>query len=680
MKSKTTKVRRYLAAILTVLMIFQQATTSVIYASSEAAVPTVTEAPAAQTEETPEKQVEETPEEVVEETQSEMPEPEQTTESSEEPEESVEEEPETQEESEVVPEPEEPGNGIEMQNVDEEANGVMALSAEANSSEYVYSNDLNQFITNVNFSESSSGNSVEDGNGNITLKKNREYTLDLSFAEQENAGGYQFRNPLTYDLKSKLGNDFDYVNAGGTVDIIVTDTNTNQKVTVTGNYNFSADGKLVVNLPDNDTLNRAGDAQFSVKLNVKTTETITGKNITFKAGIVKNIQIDNQSKIRVNKEITKYDEDGTAHYKVTVKSEGINTNVHVIDTISGDILQYKKDVKTTPDNIIYAENGGLTHKENGFECTILRMNDNEEVTFEYSASIDWSKVPNGQVSIDKKKNKVSVKSTEDSNGEQKDVEYGNSDHTISYNWVKKKGILNKEGDKITWTFTVNEDQKVSAGGKKVTDTIDENSRQYISYESGGVVILDIYGEDGSLIKSDNLILGRDLTLTENYKWSYTIPATDAKCKYIFKYDTVVSKQGLINNTNVKNTGSVEGKGEVSSEVGIEGDSSSIEKRAVSVSSSEVSWEVKVKVPGKNVNSLVLTETLPWKWVNEIARYDKLKDNHIVFSCSTNEALYWKMSPEDASDSKEFKITFYKDAGCTQEGLDDSTQSQREIIT
>ena len=51
MKSKTTKVRRYLAAILTVLMIFQQATTSVIYASSEAAVPTVTEAPAAQTEE-----------------------------------------------------------------------------------------------------------------------------------------------------------------------------------------------------------------------------------------------------------------------------------------------------------------------------------------------------------------------------------------------------------------------------------------------------------------------------------------------------------------------------------------------------------------------------------------------------------------------------------------------------
>ena len=63
MKSKTTKVRRYLAAILTVLMVFQQATTSVIYASSEAAVPTVTEAPAAQTEETPEKQVEETPEE-----------------------------------------------------------------------------------------------------------------------------------------------------------------------------------------------------------------------------------------------------------------------------------------------------------------------------------------------------------------------------------------------------------------------------------------------------------------------------------------------------------------------------------------------------------------------------------------------------------------------------------------
>ena len=65
MKSKTTKVRRYLAAILTVLMIFQQATTSVIYASSEAAVPTVTEAPAAQTEETPEKQVEETPEEKI---------------------------------------------------------------------------------------------------------------------------------------------------------------------------------------------------------------------------------------------------------------------------------------------------------------------------------------------------------------------------------------------------------------------------------------------------------------------------------------------------------------------------------------------------------------------------------------------------------------------------------------
>ncbi len=65
MKSKTTKVRRYLAAILTVLMIFQQATTSVIYASSEAAVPTVTEAPAAQTEEAPEKQVEETPEEKI---------------------------------------------------------------------------------------------------------------------------------------------------------------------------------------------------------------------------------------------------------------------------------------------------------------------------------------------------------------------------------------------------------------------------------------------------------------------------------------------------------------------------------------------------------------------------------------------------------------------------------------
>lgn len=269
-------VKRYLAALLTVIMIFQQSGANAIFASSEniPAATTTEEEVAAQSEEPEEEEpdAEEPEEEDPEQTPEEQPdEDQQEPEAPEEPE-----QPQTPEEPETSEEPEQPKDETKSQDMDGESNDAIVSS-----SGYIYSNDLNNFITNVSFKEAGSENSVEDGDGNVILKKNREYTLDLSFVEQENAGGFQFQSPLTYDLKSKLGNDFDYVNAGGTVDIIVTDTNTNQKVTVTGTYSFSTDGQLIVNLPDDDTLNRAGDAQFNVKLNVKTTETITGKKYYF---------------------------------------------------------------------------------------------------------------------------------------------------------------------------------------------------------------------------------------------------------------------------------------------------------------------------------------------------------------------------------------------------------------
>lgn len=414
MKSKTTKVRRYLAAILTVLMIFQQATTSVIYASSEAAVPTVTEAPAAQTEETPEKQVEETPEEVVEETQSETSEPEQTTEGSEEPEESVEEEPETQEESETPEQPEtseKPENQKELAEQKNKDKPQRKASKNSQSETAMLeavnlvtaSSNLNEFITSANFT-----NAKTDANGKLVLVPGKTYEIDLSFAEVEQVKQMATDQTLIYSYPTDLTPSIQ--NGEFTVHAIVGINDYEVK----GTYEI-VNGQIRMTLNPNDpnfsAVNDASNVTLSVKLNASLNSSEGEKQINFSNNVVKTITFDTNASVSIEKNGEYDTANGKFKYTVTVKSTGQSRNVAVNDSISGTILKYAQDLKVTSSTGRTVDGNLSSVSDNGFIYTIPSMSDGETITLSYSADIDYSKLSNGQVEFttEQTKNSVSAK-------------------------------------------------------------------------------------------------------------------------------------------------------------------------------------------------------------------------------------------------------------------------------
>lgn len=552
-----------------------------------------------------------------------------------------------------------------------------------NGVDYKETTDLSELLNGVTLEVNSQETKIETDT-KVTLRNNEEISLKLSFKEQEEAGGYQFST--TSRLEYTLPNGFTFpqelVDQEFDINIEKTDKQGTHQITIPGNKYTVRGNKLYVSLADNADLKSVANASFSLNLNAKVTSVTNGEKISFGGSKSLTVDLDNKSHVNVEKKIISYDPDGTANYKVVVKSVGTNNNVVVTDKFSSDILKYQQDVtaknKNGNDVSLNSNGNTLSQGTDGFTSTIAQMNDGDEITYKYTAMVDYSKVGNGTVSADQKKNTVTVIPNGDDT-EKKETST-NYDHEISYNWISKSnGTENADGKSISWTVTVNGDQKQSAAGMVVSDTIEAGSQKYLSYAEGAKIICKVY--EGTTLKRTDTIKAGTLGNSKEYEkvcdasgkiigWKYKIPTSDTKeYKYVFSYDTVLDKGNLVNGATVKNNASLDGKGSTSGSTGITGISVDGKKEVVRLSDDKktTTWKITVDLPAKALDSLVVTDTLPISgYFTDSNGVDGQKhDTLVANSIKVTGGYYYK---PDYSDSTKFVLTFFKDAAYTESGV------------
>ena len=329
MKSKTTKVRRYLAAILTVLMIFQQATTSVIYASSEAAVPTVTEAPAAQTEEAPEKQVEETPEEKIP-TEGESEQTETSTQdSADKQQEQTEEaqpteEPQTEEA--VTPAPETEIVSNEAPAVEMEAAALSAGTEESNNVPSATKTDLpSAWVKSQSVQKETNGTWADIGKDE-QLDQNSTYHINVTYEipnteKPQTDISYQYSLPSVFKEITSSGDIFN---------------SSNEKM---GTYNVEG-GMILLNISAASIAKLSNlNGYFSCEFKFDKTQITTEKTITVTFPVASKIetfhfQEDTNSYLSTEKKQLEVDyQNGKIKYQINVTANEAENDVVIKDTL-----------------------------------------------------------------------------------------------------------------------------------------------------------------------------------------------------------------------------------------------------------------------------------------------------------------------------------------------------------
>lgn len=560
---------------------------------------------------------------------------------------------------------------------------------------YQETTNLSELLNGITLTVDSKKTVIEKDT-KVTLRNNEEISLSLSFLEQEEAGGYQFSTSKTLEYTLPDGFTFPQKITDQEFSIIVDkkDSTGTHRVTIPGNKYSVVGNKLYVTLADNADLKSVANASFDLNLKAKVTTVTNGKKIDFGGNKSMEVVLDNKSHVSVEKQIMKYDDDGTAHYKIVVKSVGENTNVIVTDRFSSDVLEYKKNVTAkrngTDINEVQENGNKLSYNEkDGFTSVIAKMNDGDEITYEYTAKVDYSKVKDGTVSSDKKKNTVTVVPNGDDTEKKEDsAEYA---HEIKYNWISKtNGSENSAGNSMSWTLTVNGEQKQSAAGMVVKDTIDEASRKYLSYDENTVIICKVYKPDGSEVRTDRLpITSLELERDASGKiigWKYIIPVADTDAyKYVFSYNTTLEKGNLVNDVTVKNNATVDGKYSDSGSTKITGVEVGGNKEVVSISPNKetTTWKITVDLPAEGLDSLVVTDTLPKSgWFTDTkGNYGQKIDtfNKIVSITSGYENKY-KLEYDSSKDPSKFVLTFYKDVAKTIPGVEAGDDNRKIEIT
>ncbi|SDZ95207.1 hypothetical protein SAMN02745687_01215, partial [Lachnospiraceae bacterium NK3A20] len=534
------------------------------------------------------------------------------------------------------------------------------------------SSNLADFLTSAN------SNLTPNADGTYTVKPGQNFSLDLTFQENEN---HQLNDTedLTYPIPAGLNLN----GAEGTFDVDVSDESGSG--TVSGNTYKIENGVLTVRLNQNDPnfprLQAEGNVGFTLHFNAS----LDGQpdDVTFTDKITYKFDYkEPEPKVTVQKTGSYEETSDLIRYTVVVTSTGSNTDVTVTDQLAGTALIYQKDVSGTSD-----KNGPLsvtaTNTDSGYTYVIPSMTDGEKVTLTYTAKVDYNKL-SGDGTYDETNNKVKTVSKEDPKGGEGSKDFTNQIHYRTM--TKTAGAASTDGDGntvIPWTVNANDKRKVSLAGKSITDTIDAASQSIMHYSGSGINIL-VTKEDGAT--ETRTVSWDQLKTTSDDKgltsWSYQVPESDGKYSYKITYDTTVVTAGLITDTTVKNhvtdgnTGADGSKG-----VGVgEDEQLKVKKEVVSTSPETTEWKVTVHVPKSGYSDLTVMDKLPFQWIDQKVYADTLVAGSLKVSGLLGEESYQMEEAVEQDQSNTFTLTFYQDAGHKTPGLAAGTDSRDVVIT
>ena len=485
------------------------------------------------------------------------------------------------------------------------------------------SSNLNQFATNVEFD-----NNLYDVDGALVLHPNSEYSFRMEFAESIDKGLFEKEGELTYTFPNQLTP----AGAGGTFDMYITAGTT--QYTLSGNTYTIEGNKIKVRFNKDggaayEALKAASNAKFWLSLRAKVNADASGDKIKFGDSVEKTVKFDNTAAVSVEKDGSYDKTSGQMNYTIKVKSTGTSTNVKVTDVITGTLLTYDKNVTATSN-----QKGALTidpnttAKGNGFEYTIPSMSDGEEVTFSYSASVDYSKLSGDKFTADETKNTVTAKG-DNTDEDRKEHNFNNTTaYDAGFTKSGTKGEITNGWQTSNWTITVNADAKTDVGGGLVTDKIQENKKVPTKYSGTGITVKK-YTADGNLVE-EKPISWDQLKSHSETTWSYELPPKDGTpYKYVISYTTTSDISKTTENTSIINHAEFGGN-ETGGNVGVEGQNEfGVTKTHAAPSKDGVNWTVNVTIPNCGFNeSFTITDALPSTWNNGVQCRDTYKDGSL----------------------------------------------------
>ena len=522
---------------------------------------------------------------------------------------------------------------------------------DASGDEWTESSELVNFLTNAVIS------GATPQGGAYVVEPNKPYGITLTFKEGRQ---WQFANhsTLAYDMPAGMYIPDDQTKQ---LEIVVTSGGITYEADAT--LNITTDGKLTIKFDESDPeFPRLANAN-NVSLRAQFNACFDGSETTirFSDTVEKEVIIDDDdhSDAYATKSGTFDETTGTYHYTIKVKATGNPKNVNVKDVISGTALRFNNDVQIIGNSSGYTTNP-VTGK--GFDYTFEEMQDGEEITITYSASLDPGEMAGAdEINADMTKNTVTVRKED---GEPHNAEYS---HQINLKTPDKsdgsEAGTTADGNKIyNWTIEYNKLALAGCAGDVIKDAIAVGSQEYMKYY--GNITVKVYDHDDNLVDTRSFAPGSDSA------WQYTVPGGDTTpYRYVFEYQTVVDQakvDGLA--TEVALTNNSEGPG------GTDGggvtvspkEKVTITKEVVTSNTDEVTWISHIHVPEGGLAQAIVTDWVPSLWYNTRNYFDDFKDGSLVVDGLLPGESY--DDPVVDGDLGTVTITFYKDSGKTQTGL------------
>ncbi len=522
----------------------------------------------------------------------------------------------------------------------------------------------------------------------VEIEEGEPFTLHLSFAENDQHGFRKDETPLLYTLPAGMTlpdtfEDFTFDMQLGDDGVLA-----NNRVEYDRENNQL---KIFWNTDDAagmDALYASSEAMFQIDITAQVDSSL--QQIEFSQDLVVELNQTTSHDAEVEKTGTYNKETNQIDYTVTVTSVGRNTDVVAEDTLTGEALSYNWDDESKPMTVVtYAGEKDpapmITKKTaKSFKLTIPKMAHGEVFAFSYSANVDTSElIPNDENGTLVSGNEVTVMGKPHS-----------SEATlIDWSDISKRAALISslntiDSRTVEWTVVANDSRIGSLAGSHIRDSIDEDSRERMTYTGDGLTI-KVYDQDDRLVATRTHAWA-EVTDTENdQEWDYLVPKTDGIYKYEITYRTRVALKDKNETFRVSNTAKSRGgtaHGFIDLGPGI-GESIYYHKSVKAVTEDYIDWDLSIDVPANSywaTERFVITDTLPAKEIDGTWYYDRLDSlkeepwytesevKHTIGTTPSNHNEYYKLETVEPAGEVGQKVvlTFYHtdDEGQEQEGL------------
>ena len=512
------------------------------------------------------------------------------------------------------------------------------------SSTHSNSSDLRDFVKDVKIE----GAKTEDGRQ--VLYPGEKYKFQLTFSESQERQMIT-DGQLTYQFPSQV---LPTEKADGTFTIEVQEGANSYDVE--GNT-FTVHGNtLTVTInttsPHYDKLRSAADVSFTLEMEGKIAEKPTGNEIDFGNGQKPPVTYPDKATVSTTKTGSYDKATGEVTYTVNVSSEGTARNVKVTDTITGKALTYVSgSLSISP-----AEAGGtlVSANDKGFVYTIPQVSNGQTVTLTYRAKVDYNALGVSTTFTDDQTGNT-VKAEPDNGDETPSASTDLKDQQISTVAEKTgsaKGTITNNKQTTNWTLTVNKEAHQTVGGKQISDTLVGGGQAKTRYSGDGVTI-KMYDSSNNLVKTITKSWS-DLGVKDaSTGFNFNLPNDKTPYCYEITYTTESDVSNVWDNAeNLTNKANVNGT-EVTGTVSVgptPGESFKVEKHhTMDYKNKLVNWTVTVTVPDTGFDSeslLVLDDGLPDTWNN----------NHWFTDSYVNNSLNVKLDDKDVA-SGSYTLTY-----------------------